>query len=127
MTRVEEVMTADAPVIGQYCTLVSAAMQMRKLDVDAIAVTGKNGRICGTLTASDIVRCLGEGGDPALTRAGEAIDPSRALASPDDEVAQCLATMRSSQMRCWPVASDGAIVGTLIASDIEKLLSNSAR
>ena len=71
MTTVGEIMTPAPEAVGTHHDLVVAAHRMRTLDVGALPVTHRDGRLAGIVTDRDIVvHCVADGTDPRTVDAG---------------------------------------------------------
>ncbi len=116
-----DIMTSGPECIGQAQTLAEAARRMRDLDVGALPICGADGALVGLVTDRDIVvRCVADGGDPAVTTAGELAEGEPVTIGADDPVEDVLATMGEYQVRRLPVMDDGRLVGIISEADIAR-------
>lgn len=123
MATAREVMTGSAECIGENETLVDAARKMRELDVGALPICGEDNRLKGMLSDRDIVvKCLGEGGDPGSTTAGQLAQGKPVTIGADDDAAEALTTMADHQVRRLPVIDGHDLIGMLTQADVARSL-----
>ena len=125
MARARDVMHAGATCIGADESLQKAAELMRRLDVGALPICGPDDRLVGILTDRDIVvRCLGEGRDPAFTFARDLARGRPVTVDADADVEEALDLMEHHRIRRLPVLDDHRVVGIISEADISRHLSD---
>jgi CBS domain-containing protein len=126
MTTVRELMTAGAECVGEHETLVDAARKMRDLDIGAMPISGDDHRLKGMLTDRDIVvKCIADGGDPAVATAGQFGQGKLVTIGADDSAEEALKTMSEHQVRRLPVVDGHDLVGMLALADVARNLGTS--
>ena len=119
MTLVQA-MQPGPPVIAPDATLASAARSMASNHISLLPVVAR-GRLLGTLSAFDLIRCSIAGGlgpDQRTVRAAMRSDPPSCRA--EDTVVQVRQQMRELRVQTLPVIeADGALVGLVDLFDIE--------
>jgi CBS domain-containing protein len=125
MPTAREIMHEGAQCVGERETLQAAARMMRELDVGALPICGDDDRLKGMITDRDIVvRCLAEGGDPTMMRAGELAQGRPHWVSVDADIREVLAMMEEHQIRRLPVISDHRLVGMISEADLGRNLTD---
>jgi CBS domain-containing protein len=123
MPTAREIMTPDASCVGENDDLVTAARQMKKLDVGSLPICGNDDRLKGMLTDRDIVvKVLAEGRDPSRVTAGELAQGKPVTIGADDDAAEILETMGRHQVRRLPVIDGHRLVGMVAIADVARAL-----
>jgi CBS domain-containing protein len=123
MTTAREIMHVGAECIGENETLQNAAQRMRDLDVGSLPICGDDDRLRGIITDRDIViKCLAEGGNPAVMTAGELAQGRPVTVDSDAEVGDILQAMGSNQIRRVPVIESQQLVGMISGADLARHL-----
>jgi CBS domain-containing protein len=123
MATAREIMTPDATCVRENDDLVTAARQMKKLDVGSLPICGADDRLKGMLTDRDIVvKVLAEGRDPKSVTAGELAQGKPVTIGADDDAAEILRTMGQHQVRRLPVIDGHRLVGIVAIADVARAL-----
>jgi CBS domain-containing protein len=126
MTKVRDIMTADAKCIGERQSLTDAARMMRELGVGALPICGDDDRLKGMVTDRDIVlKCIAEGGDPTTTKAGDLAQGKPVTVGADDDIDIALKTMSKHAVRRLPVIDGHDLVGMVAQADIARNIDES--
>ncbi len=121
MTVARDIMTPAPRCVGENQTLIEAARLLATLDVGALPICGDDKRLKGILTDRDIVvKCLAEGGDPALTTAGQLAQGTLITIKADDDVEKALKTMKAYHVRRLPVIEGHDLVGIVTQADLAR-------
>ncbi|KAA9135847.1 CBS domain-containing protein [Microbacterium caowuchunii] len=124
MTVARDIMTPAPRCVGENQTLIEAARLLATLDVGALPICGDDKRLKGILTDRDIVvKCLAEGGDPALTTAGQLAQGTLITIKADDDVQKALKTMKAYHVRRLPVIEGHDLVGIVTQADLARSLA----
>lgn len=115
--KVSEIMTPNPVTCSSSDNLNTAAMRMWDRDCGILPVVD-DGRVQGVITDRDICMALAfKGAKPAGVTVAEVINGQVYGCSPDDDVADALATMREHQVHRLPVLEDGRLQGLLSMND----------
>jgi CBS domain-containing protein len=126
MTKVRDIMTADAKCVGERQSLADAARMMRELGVGALPICGDDDRLKGMVTDRDIVvKCIAEGGDPTTTKAGDLAQGKPVTVGADDDIDVALKTMSKHAVRRLPVIDGHDLVGMVAQADIARNIDES--
>ena len=121
MTTAREIMTGNAECIGENETLEEAARKMRDLDVGSLPICGDDNRLKGMLTDRDVVtKCVADGGDPRVARAGEFAEGKPVTIGADDPVEEILRTMKQHKVRRLPVIDGHELIGVVSQGDVAR-------
>ena len=127
MTTARDIMHAGVECIGEHDTLQYAAQWMRDLDVVALPICGDDDRLHGIITDRDIViKCVADGGDPAVITAGELAQGKPVTVDSSTEVSNVLQAMESHQIRRVPVIEGHRLVGMISEADLARHLPEQA-
>ena len=127
MTTARDIMHAGAECIGEHETLQFAAQRMRDLDVGSLPICGDDDRLHGIITDRDIViKCVADGGDPAVITAGELAQGKPVTVDSSTEVSNVLQAMESHQIRRVPVIEGHRLVGMISEADLARHLPEQA-
>ncbi len=127
MTTAREIMHVGAECIGDHETLQNAAQRMRDLDVGSLPICGDDDRVHGIITDRDIViKCVAEGGNPAVITAGELAQGRTVTVDSRTEVGDVLRAMESHQIRRVPVIESDRLVGMISGADLVRHLPEQA-
>jgi CBS domain-containing protein len=125
--KVREVMTANPVQLPGSASVTAAASCMREADVGNVIVQ-QDGMVLGILTDRDIVvRVIGAGREPGLTRVADVCSAEIVTASPDDDVDRVIATMRERAVRRVPVLDGGGqAIGIVSLGDLAQARDSSS-
>ncbi|MCD0481758.1 CBS domain-containing protein [Streptacidiphilus sp. ASG 303] len=125
MSTAKEIMHRGAQCVSEHETLDAAARMMRELGVGALPICGDDDRLKGIVTDRDIVvKCLAEGGDPAVMTAGELAEGRPLVIRDDDDADQVLRVMEQHRVRRLPVIDheDHRLIGIISEADVARNL-----
>ncbi|MFK4070176.1 CBS domain-containing protein [Streptomyces sp. NPDC029674] len=123
MTSARDIMTGGAECIGAEESVLLAAQKMTELGVGALPICGTDNRLKGMLTDRDIVvKVLGQGKDPANTKAGELAQGEAVTIGADDGADEIMRTMTSHKVRRLPVIDGHDLVGVVAQADVARSL-----
>jgi CBS domain-containing protein len=124
MTTAREIMHDGARCIPAHETLDRAAQMMSELNVGALPICGPDDRLIGMLTDRDIVvKCIGQGKDPARVTASELAEGAPRWVEADTDVDEALKIMQTHRIRRLPVIENKRLVGMISECDIVRHLS----
>ncbi|MBQ7737650.1 MAG: CBS domain-containing protein [Oscillospiraceae bacterium] len=119
--EVRDVMTGHVITVGQGESVNAAVALLKRYNLGALPVCDAAGRLRGMVTDRDIVlRCLGQGADPAATKISEIMSRGIVTADSGDSVASAAETMARDRVRRLPVTENGALVGMLSVCDLAR-------
>src|SRR5260221_4136633 len=96
---------------------------MRDLGLASLAIGGADARLHGIVTDRDIVmRCIAEGGDPALARAGDLAQETLFWVEATAGVGEVLHQMEDHQVKRLPVIDNHRLVGIITEADLSRNL-----
>ena len=96
-----------------------AARTLTRYNIGAMPVCGNDGRVCGLITARDIVtRCLAAGRSPGTTTVREVMTSHVVAVSPDMDTALAAGLMGREQVRRLPVMENGKLCGMVSIGDL---------
>ncbi|MEV0253928.1 CBS domain-containing protein [Streptomyces sp. NPDC050732] len=123
MTTARDIMTGGAECIGAEESVLLAARKMTELGVGALPICGTDNRLKGMLTDRDIVvKVLGQGKDPAGTKAGELAQGEAVTIGADDDADEIMRTMTSHKVRRLPVIDGHDLIGVVAQADVARSL-----
>lgn len=126
MAVARDIMTTDPQCVKENQTLVEASQLLARLDVGALPICGEDQRLKGMLTDRDIVvKCLAQGGHPAVARAGDLAEGEPVTIGADDTLEEAMATMQEHQVRRLPVIDGDDLVGIISQADIARAMNES--
>jgi len=126
MAVARDIMTTDPQCVKENQTLVEASQLLARLDVGALPICGEDQRLKGMLTDRDIVvKCLAQGGHPAVARAGDLAEGKPVTIGADDTLEEAMATMQEHQVRRLPVIDGDDLVGIISQADIARAMNES--
>lgn len=112
--KVSEIMSGRVVTICQDEPVIAAARLLKRMNLGALPVTDRSGRLRGMLTDRDIVlRCVASGADARELRVADIMTRGVVTAEPETEVAEAARTMGGGQVRRLPVVEGGKLVGML--------------
>jgi CBS domain-containing protein len=127
MTTARDIMTEDATCVRTSDTLVTAAQQMRDLDLGAMPICGEDDKLAGVITDRDIVvKCIADGGDPSSVKVEALAEGRPVTIGADDDLDEALRTMTDHDVRRLPVIDGDRLVGMLSQADIAQHLPEAA-
>jgi CBS domain-containing protein len=119
MTTARDIMHAGAECIGEHESLQHAAQLMRDLDVGSLPICGDDDRLHGIITDRDIVtKCLAQGGDPALTTAGDLAQGTPVTVTSGMDISAVLQAMEEHQIKRMPVIENHRVIGMISEADL---------
>lgn len=123
MTTARDIMTSSTECIGENETIQQAAEKMGRLGVGALPICGDDNRLKGMLTDRDIVvKVLGPGKDPSITRASEVGEREVVTIGADDDANEIMRTMTAHKVRRLPVIDGHDLVGMVAQADVARAL-----
>ncbi len=127
MITARDIMHVGAECIGENDSLQYAAQRMRDLDVGALPICGRDGRLEGILTDRDIViKCVAADGDPNKITAGELAQGTPITVDSVADVTDVLVAMQEHQIRRVPVIENHRLVGMISEADLARHLPEHA-
>jgi CBS domain-containing protein len=118
--KVKEVMNPDAKAIWITESLADAAKLMWQTDCGILPIIKDGRKVVGMVTDRDI--CMGtamKDSNPSSISVEEVMSGKVYVATPDEDVAQALKTMREHRVRRLPVVNEeGELAGILSMNDI---------
>ena len=119
--KVSEIMSGRVVTICQDEPVIAAARLLKRMNLGALPVTDRSGRLRGMLTDRDIVlRCVAYGADARELRVADIMTRGVVTAEPETEVAEATRTMGGGQVRRLPVVEGGKLVGMLSLADMAR-------
>ena len=119
--KVSEIMSGRVVTICQDEPVIAAARLLKRMNLGALPVTDRSGRLRGMLTDRDIVlRCVASGADARELRLADIMTRGVVTAEPETEVAEAARTMGGGQVRRLPVVEGGKLVGMLSLADMAR-------
>ena len=114
-------MSERVVTIDQREPVIAAARLLKRMNLGALPVTDRSGKLVGMLTDRDIVvRCVAAGGDPREMAVGDIMSRGVVTASPESEVSDAARRMGRGQVRRLPVVEGGKLVGMLSLADMAR-------
>jgi CBS domain-containing protein len=121
--QARDIMHPGAECIGASDTVAAAAQKMRDLGVGSLPICGTDDRLHGILTDRDIVlRCIAEGRDPALIRAGDLAQETLFWVEATADVSDVLHQMEDHRVKRLPVLENHRLVGIITEADLARTL-----
>ena len=119
--KVSEIMSERVVTIERNEPVIAAARLLKRMNLGALPVTDRSGRLVGMLTDRDIaVRCVAAGADARELRVGEIMSRGIVTASPGAEVGEAARRMGRGQVRRMPVVEGGRLVGMPSLADLAR-------
>ncbi|HIS45857.1 MAG TPA: CBS domain-containing protein [Candidatus Scatomorpha merdigallinarum] len=119
--KISEIMSERVVTIDQREPVIAAARLLKRMNLGALPVTDRSGKLVGMLTDRDIVvRCVAAGGDPREMAVGDIMSRGVVTASPESEVSDAARRMGRGQVRRLPVVEGGKLVGMLSLADMAR-------
>lgn len=101
--KVSDIMSGRVVTICQDEPVIAAARLLKRMNLGALPVTDRAGRLRGMLTDRDIVlRCVASGADAHEVRVGDIMTRGVVTAGPDTEVGEAARSMGGGQVRRLP-------------------------
>ena len=114
MMKVSDIMSDRVVTIDEREPVIAAARLLKRMNLGALPVTDRGGKLVGMLTDRDIVlRCVALGGDARTMTAGDVMTRGVVTATPDVKVDDAAKRMGRGQVRRLPVVENGKLVGML--------------
>jgi CBS domain-containing protein len=121
--QARDIMHPGAECIGASETVAAAAQKMRDLGVGSLPICGPDDRLHGILTDRDIVlRCIAEGRDPALIRAGDLAQETLFWVEATADLGDVLHQMEDHRVKRLPVIENHRLVGIITEADLARTL-----
>ena len=119
--KVSDIMSDRVVTIDRREPVIAAARLLKRMNLGALPVTDRSGRLRGMLTDRDIVlRCVASGADARELRVADIMTRGVVTAEPETEVAEAARTMGGGQVRRLPVVEGGKLVGMLSLADMAR-------
>lgn len=121
MMKVSDIMSDRVVTIDEREPVIAAARLLKRMNLGALPVTDRGGKLVGMLTDRDIVlRCVALGGDARTMTAGDIMTRGVVTATPDVKVDDAAKRMGRGQVRRLPVVENGKLVGMLSLADMAR-------
>lgn len=121
MMKVSDIMSDRVVTIDEREPVIAAARLLKRMNLGALPVTDRGGKLVGMLTDRDIVlRCVALGGDARTMTAGDVMTRGVVTATPDVKVDDAARRMGRGQVRRLPVVESGKLVGMLSLADMAR-------
>ncbi len=119
--KVSDIMSSRVVTIDRHEPVIAAARLLKRMNLGALPVTDRSGRLVGMLTDRDIaVRCVAAGGDSRSMTVGDIMSRGVVTAAPDAEISDAARSMGRGQIRRLPVVEDGRLIGMLSLADMAR-------
>ncbi len=119
--KVSDIMSDRVVTIDEREPVIAAARLLKRMNLGALPVTDRGGKLVGMLTDRDIVlRCVALGGDARTMTAGDVMTRGVVTATPDVKVDDAARRMGRGQVRRLPVVENGKLVGMLSLADMAR-------
>ena len=119
--KVSDIMSDRVVTIDEREPVIAAARLLKRMNLGALPVTDRGGKLVGMLTDRDIVlRCVALGGDARTMTAGDVMTRGVVTATPDVKVDDAARRMGRGQVRRLPVVESGKLVGMLSLADMAR-------
>ena len=119
--KISEIMSERVVTIDQREPVIAAARLLKRMNLGALPVTDRSGKLVGMLTDRDIgVRCVAAGGNAREITVGDIMSRGVVTASPESEVSDAARRMGRGQVRRLPVVEGGKLVGMLSLADMAR-------
>lgn len=119
--KVSDIMSDRVVTIDEREPVIAAARLLKRMNLGALPVTDRDGKLVGMLTDRDIVlRCVALGGDARTMTAGDVMTRGVVTATPDVKVDDAAKRMGRGQVRRLPVVENGKLVGMLSLADMAR-------
>ena len=119
--KISEIMSERVVTIDQREPVIAAARLLKRMNLGALPVTDRSGKLVGMLTDRDIVvRCVAAGGNAREMTVGDIMSRGVVTASPESEVSDAARRMGRGQDRRLPVVEGGKLVGMLSLADMAR-------
>ncbi|HIS73330.1 MAG TPA: CBS domain-containing protein [Candidatus Scatomorpha pullicola] len=119
--KVSDIMSDRVVTIDEREPVIAAARLLKRMNLGALPVTDRGGKLVGMLTDRDIVlRCVALGGDARTMTAGDVMTRGVVTATPDVKVDDAAKRMGRGQVRRLPVVENGKLVGMLSLADMAR-------
>lgn len=119
--KVSDIMSERVVTIDEREPVIAAARLLKRMNLGALPVTDRGGKLVGMLTDRDIVlRCVALGGDARTMTAGDVMTRGVVTATPDVKVDDAAKRMGRGQVRRLPVVENGKLVGMLSLADMAR-------
>ena len=114
---VSEAMGGPVDTCAADATVVQAAQRMTDEDHGALPVTWHE-RLIGIITERDILKSIGRGNNPELTKVSDLMTPDPDYLEPDVTIEDAAEWMLAAGYRHLPVVENGKILGILSVKDV---------
>jgi diguanylate cyclase (GGDEF)-like protein/PAS domain S-box-containing protein len=119
---VSEFMSKNPVAIYKNSDIISALETMERNRIRRLVVTGKNGRLRGIITYSDIIKKLEEDFFKVHTTIDTVTTKEILKAAPQDTLRSAIEKMSSGKKSCILVGFDDSTLGILTERDVVRLL-----
>lgn len=124
LIKVSEVMRRQVYTVDKDASVVEAAKKMSSLNIGAIVVTDKDGKVIGIFTERDLMnRVVVQGKDPAVTLISEVMTVGPKALSSDALISEAFRLLQNEGMRHLVLVNDNTLAGIVSMRDINKLLA----
>ena len=121
MMKVSDIMSDRVVTIDEREPVIAAARLLKRMNLGALPVTDRGGKLVGMLTDRDIVlRCVASGGDAREMTVEDIMTRGVVTASPDAKVGDAARRMGRGQVRRLPVVDGDRIVGMVSLADMAR-------
>lgn len=118
LDQIEEIMSKQVATAKPDDPLITAAKTMLQRKIGCVVVV-EQGKIVGTVTESDLVKCAASGHDPNQTLVRDVMSSPVVSCTPQAPVEEAYAHMRRNNIRHLPIVSkDGTLVGIVTMKDL---------
>ena len=117
--KVSDIMSREVVTVDQHEPVIAAARLLKRMNLGALPVTDRSGRLVGMITDRDIaVRCVAGGGDAHEVTVADIMTRGVVTAAPEAEVADAAKRMGRGQVRRLPVVEGGKLIGMVSLADM---------
>jgi CBS domain-containing protein len=119
--RIRDAMSQEMATVGPEHTLREAAAIMGAKNVGSAIVLDVDGEVPGIITERDILRSVGQGGNPDVEKVGDHCTPDATVAYADTPLERAAAIMVEGRFRhIIIVDGEGNRTGVLSIRDIDR-------
>jgi CBS domain-containing protein len=109
----------DIFALAEECSVAEAARKMLDLNIAAVVVTGKGGKLSGIVTERDLTRrVLAKGLNPDKATIGDIMTRDPDTLNPGDSAVDALELMRTRHYRHLPMVDGERVVGMVSIRDL---------
>ncbi len=119
--KVSDIMSSRVVTVDRNEPVIAAARLLKRMNLGALPVTDRSGRLVGMITDRDIaVRCVASGSDARELRVDDIMSRGVYTAAAGEEIGAAARTMSRAQVRRLPVVENGKIIGMLSLADMAR-------